>query len=90
MSLPPTQGQQAQSSAAGIDGYQRAPFQFGAHLSKCPNDLITDRLRTDVAGANLDDAWFSAAGCRKYASEIQIVREDDKIVSSRVVHDLCI
>ena len=68
-----------------IQGDQAACFQLMPMVFEDTEDGLSHNLRSGTFDAKLNDAWKPGTLQRQHAGEIQILREDDRFVSARVI-----
>ena len=68
-----------------IQGDQAAGFQLMPMVFEDAEDGISHNLRSGTFHPKLNDAWKSSTLQRQHAGEIQILGENDRLVSARVI-----
>ena len=85
-----SQWQEPHARASWFDRQQSSLFQFRFRPAQRPYQMAADRVRTEIAGAELHHAWSGAVRGSQNRAEIQVVGQDDVIVGDGVCHDICV
>jgi hypothetical protein len=68
-----------------IQSDQATGFQLMPMVFEDAEDGISRNLRSGTFHPKLNDAWKSCSLQRQHAGEIQILRENDRVVSAGVI-----